>query len=31
MIGDKKSVRYLVTDPVLKFIVQKKLYRKKKG
>lgn len=31
MIGDKKSVRYLVTDPALKFIVQKKLYKKKKG
>ena len=31
MIGDKKSVHYLVTDPVLKFIVQKKLYKKKKS
>jgi len=31
MIGDKKSVRYLVTDPVLKFIIQKKLYKKKKS
>ncbi|HYV93149.1 MAG TPA: nicotinate (nicotinamide) nucleotide adenylyltransferase [Chitinophagales bacterium] len=31
MIGDKKSVRYLVPDPVLKFIVQKKLYKKKKS
>ncbi|MEO5673192.1 MAG: nicotinate (nicotinamide) nucleotide adenylyltransferase [Chitinophagales bacterium] len=30
MIGDKKSVRYIVPDSVLKFIRLKKLYRKKK-
>jgi nicotinate-nucleotide adenylyltransferase len=29
MIGDKKSVRYLIPDPVIKFIKEKKLYRKK--
>jgi nicotinate-nucleotide adenylyltransferase len=31
MIEEKKSVRYLVPDVVLKFIGEKKLYRKKKN
>jgi len=31
MIGDKKSVRYLVADPVLKHITQQRLYKKKRS
>ena len=30
MLGEKKSVRYLVPDIVIKFIQQKKLYKKKR-
>jgi nicotinate-nucleotide adenylyltransferase len=31
MIGDKKSVRYLVADPVWKHITQQRLYKKKRS